>query len=736
MNKMNNKELKEQMELIRVDAVAIEVSDKVSPENMMKYIEKREREEYTQHIAENAEECTKQEITEGNKTKGEKKVKKINKWLAGGIVAGLIAATLAIIINITGPGTSIYTVDDYYNMVKADTESEDELASLSGYEQLHKYLVVEDTVEVEYGFFEKIGMFFERFFDEGFSFIGSDKSASDGPVSYDDYSKTNNRTENIDESDVVKTDGEYVYFISREGSSGYEEQYLNIAKADGDKTEILSVIPLNKYVDEEYVEDEEYYLYYEVELMISGNRLVAICDCYDYIVLLVWDITQKENPKYINKLYVEGTYFSSKLVDEYLYVFASKSVDRYIYLNREQQTEAEAKEFLAIKTSNGVLDTKDVYVSDSSSYTDYMIIATVDMNDTKEFKQIKAILGNGYSSTVYMSPNHIYYISTMRESMEEIMPLKDAEDEAVISSTTSSQIISLSYDEGVITPKAKNVIEGYIGDEFDIDEYNGNVRLAVSVSQSKYGYEQGERVYYNGVEWIEEKCWVYDEDDDAEWSDESWSALYVLDENLQVIGSIPKLMLEEEVYGVRFDGDIGYVVTYRQTDPLFTIDLSDPAHPIVIGKLKIPGFSQYLFQWDENTLIGIGENDNGTLKISTFDVTDKTNVIEKDICNLKGDGSLAVDSEAMYNHKAIMICPEKNLIGLPYNDGQGYYVLSYVDGNLEKVIRQYFANKDTDARARGMYIGSYIYIVSEYSGIFIYDLNTYNLVKSVELQVD
>lgn len=209
----------------------------------------------------------------------------------------------------------------------------------------------------------------------------------------------------------------------------------------------------------------------------------------------------------------------------------------------------------------------------------------------------------------------------------------------------------------------------------------------------------------------------------------SYGDLRKLDENLEVVGSIPQLKENESVYGVRFDGDIAYVVTYEQMDPLFSIDLSDPTNPAVLGALKIPGFSTYLHKWDENTLIGIGYNEWGEIKISTFDISDKTDVIESDVCDIEG----VYWASALYDHKAAFISPEKNLIGFMDGDG-AYRIFSYVDGELTEVINQQFARgMYYDFKSRGMYIDEYIYIVGQQDGMYIYDINTYEFIKDVEL---
>jgi uncharacterized secreted protein with C-terminal beta-propeller domain len=151
----------------------------------------------------------------------------------------------------------------------------------------------------------------------------------------------------------------------------------------------------------------------------------------------------------------------------------------------------------------------------------------------------------------------------------------------------------------------------------------------------------------------------------------SYSNLYVLDANMKTVGLLENLASGEQIYSVRFMGNRAYLVTFKQIDPLFAIDLTDPKSPKVLGQLKVPGFSTYLHPYDENTLIGFGkdtgENEYGNtvaqgLKISLFDVSDVTSPKELDKYLM---GDMGSDSVALYDHKAFLFSREKDLLVLP-----------------------------------------------------------------------
>ena len=147
--------------------------------------------------------------------------------------------------------------------------------------------------------------------------------------------------------------------------------------------------------------------------------------------------------------------------------------------------------------------------------------------------------------------------------------------------------------------------------------------------------------------------------------------LYVLDENLKTVGSIENLAKGEKIYSVRFVGNKAYMVTFVQTDPLFVIDLSEPTNPILLGELKIPGYSKYLHPYDENHIIGFGENtetkENGSvitigMKMALFDVTNPTSPKEMYSIDIGDRGTY---SELLYNHKSLLFSKEKNIIAFP-----------------------------------------------------------------------
>ena len=205
-----------------------------------------------------------------------------------------------------------------------------------------------------------------------------------------------------------------------------------------------------------------------------------------------------------------------------------------------------------------------------------------------------------------------------------------------VTSTEISTIHKLSIDNGEIEYKTSGEVSGRVLNQFSMDEYNGYFRVATSVG-------------WNGH-----------------------NNVYVLNEEMNTVGKIENIAPGESIYSARFMGDRLYLVTFRKVDPLFVIDLSVPENPKILGKLKIPGYSDYLHPYDENHIIGIGKDTieakegdfawHQGVKIALFDVSDVENPIEKDVVII---GDRGTDSEALHDHKAFLFDLEKNLLVVP-----------------------------------------------------------------------
>lgn len=727
------------LEFIQNKAEDVEIPDSVKPENMMNYIAKKKEEGYFEGVHKQQENI-----------KRNKRRRNVQRWTIGigAVAAILIVAIVGVsIAHRNGGHNSIY---ELYGNIR--TQNDDGVYVLSSYKDLATYTVAEQSKYKK----QTLMDIFEDFtvsVDDMLNMGGSKGEAvlPDGDMNFgdaiqegtpsetpnDDYSDTNSRTEGVGEADIVKTDGEYIYYIDSYDNTNT----ITIVKAKGANTEKMSTFVINndiKYIPEyglEYMEARD--------LLIYEDKLVVIVNYADrarknYTGILVYDVNNASAPKNISFLYGEGEYTSCKYVDGQIYIMTQ--MYRNSKLDQKSYDEDEAKEIFAPIVNGQYMDCSQIYLAQAEKYEYYNIILSVDMTNPSEFKDSKAVLGESGNTNVYMSTNNIYIISNIHN--DYISYIK-SENSGQVSSVNKAEIVRISYKDGMFETTGRVEIAGELGDEFDIDEYNGYLRMAVSKSENKVNYGNETYIYFDGEKWVESKELVTR----STYINHRSSVMYVLDDKLELVGEIT-LKEEEEVYGVRFDGDIAYVVTYREMDPLFTVDLSDPTAPKIMGALKIHGFSEYLHIWDKNTLLGIGYGESRSVKISTYDITDKYDVTESYVKNIEG----AYYSPALYDHRAVFISPDKNLLGFAVegyltkfddNDfdigdfdvsdyGSQYRIYEYEDGEFKLAIVCPFKDEDEYRNARALYIGEYIYLVVPGNAVHVFNMSDYSNVAIVK----
>lgn len=559
----------------------------------------------------------------------------------------------------------------------------------------------------------------------------SSKSPSDGsaeipPSSAGDYSETNVQVSGIDEGDIVKNNDGYIFIASG--------QSIAIAKAEGADTEEIARVSLDfKTLGKEEGEQENPYINFN-EIYVYDNTLIAL---YEYSPnsitpsdssakklpesvyrtvseLALFDISDPVNPRFVESFGQDGTFTSSRLNDGIVYV-----TSRY-YVNSEI-SEDEPATFVPLiytRETAQMLVTPNICIVPDLSMTTYTVISSIDVNKAQRIDS-QSILGSGGS--IYMSSNNLY-LSGSSLTSTEINSYQDGSFTVKeLSDSYDTRITKLSLNEGTIEYVADTVVQGSILNQFSLDEYDDHLRLVTTIERSDY------RVITDSDTEIPD----YDSYEYAP----STNSLFILDANLNQVGSITDLAEDERIYSARFDKEVGYFVTFRQVDPLFALDLSDPKNPTIKSELKIPGFSNYLHMYSENRLIGLGmaADDSGVtqgLKLSMFDTSDPYNVSEKHVLNFE-----ELSSEALYNHKAIIVSPEHDLIGFPVEEGYNVYGYSDEQGFYQRAkLKQ--SDVDTVYPIRGLYINDYFYLASA-NNITSYDLETLQaLVASITLEVE
>lgn len=529
------------------------------------------------------------------------------------------------------------------------------------------------------------------------------------------YYQTNTQVENVDEADIVKTDGEYIYYITNDTVYIIKADDLNI------KSKITFGLSENSR-------------YYPSELFISGNKLIIIGNYFKYSYesdneplieripsisninttkAYVYDISDKTNPNELRQVDIDGTYDTARLINDTIYLMSTKYIYYYSSLDNSEILPIYYDSVSSTEYRN--IDCKDIIYNDSSNDSVYKTIGAFNINKDDEVI-IETFLG--YGETVYCSENNLYLTTSIT-------------NEGNTNILYSTEIYKFNISSGGLKYACKSTIDGNVNNQFSLDEYNGNLRIATTVTIQEEP----------NTESIEDEYTVVTIGNTT-----TNNILYVLDENLEKIGELTDFGIEEEIYSVRFINNIAYIVTFEEVDPLFVIDLSDPTNPIMKGELEIPGYSSYLHPYDENHIIGIGYNvkDNGyggvtneTIKISMFDVSDLSN--PKEIFS-KTLGDSYSYSDVINDHKLLMYDKERNLMGFPITikNNNGKYEKSILILNIdleneEFTIHSQYTSDSFDYNIRKViYIGDTVYILC-YNKILAFDINTLENIGTLQL---
>lgn len=442
----------------------------------------------------------------------------------------------------------------------------------------------------------------------------ADKSTAD--VS---YSTTNIQVEGVDEPDIVKNDDRYIYSISSSSNSLHIVDTYSGTK----KMKSLAAINFKDFIPHNmFIKDNQLIVLGNEKNMNYTGRNWGISDKALIYTggdteVLIYNIQDKKKPKLLKTFSVSGQYRDARLINNEIYIVSNKEISNIKY-NEKEVTPFYSDSSLKEKTK--AIAYKDIIYDPKEVYPDYVIISSINLANMNSEAKVKAFLGK--CDTIYCSSSNIYAASSTDGNNTSIYKFK------------------LSGDRTDFIGKAE--LQGSLINQFSMDEYNGALRVAVT----RYG--------------------------DA--AEDMSNSLYVLDENMKFISKLEKLEKGEKIYSVRFMEDKAYMVTFKLTDPLLAIDLSDSKAPKVMGELKISGFSTYIQPYDKNHIIGFGRNstdvvENGIamarpegMKLAMFDVSDIKS--PKQMCKLDIEGDSS-SSPVLYDSKALLINKEKGIIAFP-----------------------------------------------------------------------
>ena len=580
---------------------------------------------------------------------------------------------------------------------------------------------------------------------------GSSDPVSTGPTS---VSETNTQVAGVDEADIVKTDGENIYLLH-----GSELFVLDSFPAAS--TAITAQVSLEGTPAEMFVRDGKAVVFSTVwddgTLEAAGSTEPADIDDYgyyggrSYTKITVVAVSTAELVT-TRELYVEGSYLSSRLHGNAVRALVTDGFRSPQYYPNLEYWDAFGREYDEIELELQIDDwkkrmTRDIEATEladwipedreksadaisaiAPSCANYYIpdpgmtdsgitsIVTLDLDDIDAAPRRAAILGGG--STVYSSKTSL------------ILAHNDWRAQSLSISAEQTLLHQFALDGLETAYTASGMVPGHVHNQFSIDEADGVIRVATTGNSWSEGSQIGAFRDLRTVNTV----FTYQ----------------ATDNTLVKLGSTGEMAPEERITSTRFIGDRAYVVTFRQVDPLFVVDLSDPASPTVLGELKIPGFSEYMHPLGDDHLLTIGREgtDDGMilgLALQIFDVSDATNPVLRHIHTMPGS------SQVGWDHKAFTYMAEFGLLAFPrtsYETGfsstlevfrvnieDGFQPLASIEhadlivescnsGGTSFDESYYYCQPSTDVR-RGLFIDDHVYSIS-YGGVMVHNLNDFD----------
>lgn len=526
-----------------------------------------------------------------------------------------------------------------------------------------------------------------------------------------EFSGTNVQVAGVDEADIVKTDGEYIYQVRGRVVSitrAYPVEDMKVLTSLTFEDERF--FPQEIFVDDKYLvvigqsDNAQFHEKQEPVIKKSGIDQKPAAPAVTTMIMpgrwwwgsptvkaIVYDISDRSNIKLVRDVEIEGSAITARKIGSRVYLLSNKWANGPVvpYI----RDSATSKEFREIKPE----DIK--YFPDRIS-PNYMLIAAFDLSEIAKGSVVSAYLGAG--DNVYMSHENLFV--------------------AVGRFNGGTMVHKFSVKGTDVDYVARGEVKGNILNQFSMDEHKNHFRIATTV--------WGEKGLSNNV--------------------------YVLNNKMETVGTLENIAPNERIYSARFMGDKGYLVTFELVDPLFVIDLSRPERPEILGALKIPGFSNYLHPLDENHLLGIGKDTDVIdskdhtgkvvgqvaielgMKLAIFDVSDVKNPIEKHVEIIGGRGTR---SDVLHNHRALLFDERNNLLAFPVtihapvasNDfnwgpfefqGAVVYEVSLSGGFTLRDRISHLSKEDMDKMGyswhggeqeirRVLYIGEHLYFISD-----------------------
>ncbi|MCK4429464.1 MAG: beta-propeller domain-containing protein [Candidatus Aenigmarchaeota archaeon] len=542
-----------------------------------------------------------------------------------------------------------------------------------------------------------------------------EKSAEPGRVS-----ETNVQVLGIDEPDIVKTDGKKIYYSA--GRNYWRNWGYDYNNYKGETKIISAFPPESLLLKTEISNSGDLLLHNNILVIFSGNKI------YGY------DVSNSESPKEEWNVELNTSLVTARLYNGKIYLVTKKAINHYRPCPIVP---------LSIRGIPINIECSRIYYPASPMHVDTTYNAIILNPGSGEIEKTISFVGSSGSTVIYMSENAIYVSYQYYKSMLKFYytflkeDCKDLIDSAVIerlgkvvsydlsdqAKMMEMQIIfekyfsSLSDDERMrVRNEFSNRMENYYKEHKRELEKTGIAKIGLDMEMSGSGNIPGRLLNQFSMDEYNNHLRVATTV--GTWSN-SANDVYVLDENMGIVGSVKDLGETERIYSVRFLQDKGYVVTFRKIDPFYVLDLSNPANPELKGELKIPGYSSYLHPITKDKILGMGKEDS-KIKISLFDVSSPENPTEADKYILD-----EYWSDILNTHHAFLIDKKHKIFFLP--GSKGGYVFSYENDELK--LKKTVSN----IRAkRAIYIDDYLYIIGE-DKLVVLDENTWERVEELDL---
>lgn len=553
-----------------------------------------------------------------------------------------------------------------------------------------------------------------------------------------EHSETYYQEQDVLEADIVKTDGKHIYSVytafTKDGTFSNVLRVANVKDGKftgsfsfdftgicGEDTDILSV--------------EDMYIYNDMIAVIGCERKPSYIQASTFVAFF----TTGDEPQLIDVYQQDGYYHDVRISpDGYMLLLSDYTSSQFSEIE-DCNDVTKYVPCYGFNDSSANVAPEDILLPDgdfdSQFSLNYSVIGSIDLNESgvPTSYDIKTLAG--YSGSIYCSADNLYTASPNYEMAEN-----------------NTDITRISINGGDIVPMAGGTIKGYVKDQFSMSEYGGYFRVAATYSEVKSTFHPFE----NDGGFIGDIWGIIQGDDNGYYSYETVktdSRVYVLDMDMNMVGSVDGLGINEQIKSASFSGDMAYIVTFRQTDPLYAVDLSEPSEPVVLDEFKINGFSTYMQSWGDGLLLGFGQDadNNGRLtgiRMTMFDNSDPdnlkaadeytwNNIYASDFAEYEkiiGETDTWYSSAATWDRKALLIAPEKNLIGVPvtketYTYGEDYsgtstfttqyQFFSFEDGKFvpKGEITETTENADYDYGRntpfiRSLYIGDNVYVLS------------------------